>query len=79
MEREIRFVQRRLKALEREDWIKISKASGVPFSTVKKIGYGQTQDPRDSTVGKIAAEIRARDRRAARAQPSRALRQDVSV
>ena len=43
----------------RSEWEAISEASGVPFGTLRKIGWRQTKNPRVDTVEKLAAYFRA--------------------
>lgn len=52
---QLEYVQEKLAAQTRAEWRVTAKGSGVPFSTVKKIGYKQTPHPRSDTVAKIAA------------------------
>lgn len=58
METEFDFVQRIMSTRTRTQWKADAKASKVPFSTFKKIGYKQVQTSRSDTVGKIAAYYR---------------------
>lgn len=38
-------VRAELRAFGRQRWHEVSSTSGVPFSTLKKFGYGQVEDP----------------------------------
>jgi predicted transcriptional regulator len=58
---QLEYVQTELAKYSRAQWIAIADESGVPFSTFKKIGYGQTPTPRSDTVDKIAAALRRRE------------------
>jgi hypothetical protein len=44
------FVVRSLREAMPRRWPEISRASGVPESTIRKIAYRETKDPRTSTV-----------------------------
>ncbi len=57
------FVLERLEASKGE-WREIAKDSGVPFGTVKRIGYGYTSHPRIDSVEKLARYFRAKRKRA---------------
>lgn len=59
---QLEYVQAKLGAHTRAEWLEISKECGVPFSTLKKIGYKQTPTPRSDTVDKIAAYFQAREK-----------------
>jgi hypothetical protein len=37
----------------RGSWARVAELSGVPYRTVRKIGAGETRDPRSSTVNKL--------------------------
>lgn len=65
MQAQIDFVQGKLDALERREWVKIAKRCRVPFSTFKKIGYKQTKNPRSDTLHKIATYFYEADKRGA--------------
>jgi len=57
---QLEYVQAKLAEHTRAQWLEIAKACGVPFSTLKKIGYKQTPTPRSDTVDKIAAYFNER-------------------
>jgi predicted transcriptional regulator len=42
----------------RSHWEEIAEASGVPFGTLRKIGWRQTKNPRFDTVEKLAVYFR---------------------
>jgi predicted transcriptional regulator len=46
-------------------WKEIAQASGVPYSTVAKIGQGATDNPRIESVQKLANHFAAQARAAA--------------
>ena len=46
-------------------WKEIAEASGVPYSTVAKIGQGETENPRIESVQKLANHFFAQSKAAA--------------
>ncbi len=69
---QLEYVQKKLSEHTRSEWVQIADACEVPFSTLKKIGYGQTPTPRSDTVDKIAAYFLKREAREKRRAESRA-------
>lgn len=60
---ELSYVRDQLARYKHADWKRISTASGVPFRTVKRIGYRETAYPRSDTVGKLAMYFRTQEKR----------------
>lgn len=44
-------------AIGRPQWVLTSSRSGVAFSTIKKIAYGQIRNPRYETVVALVAAL----------------------
>lgn len=51
---QLAYVKEQLQAHSRAEWQACSKAKKVPFSTIKRIAYGQTKNPGVLAVEKIA-------------------------
>lgn len=60
---QLRYVQEQLDRVGYKGWKDIEEKTGVPVSTLKKIGYRQTPTPRSDTVDKIATYFRTQERR----------------
>ncbi len=54
-------VLERLKSATEADMREIAEATGVPAPTIAKLKYGQTDDPRISTVQKLYAHLIPQD------------------
>ncbi len=46
----LEFVKARLQGRTQAEWRAVGDATGVPYSTIEKIVYGLTTDPRVSSV-----------------------------
>lgn len=55
---EIENIRSALLALERSKWMVLAIKCRVPLSTIKKLAYGQVQDPRHRTVVALAKALR---------------------
>lgn len=51
------YVVRELRARGRASWPTIAQASGVPTSTVEKIAYGVTANPRVGAIQALASTL----------------------
>jgi len=51
---ELEYVRDQLSRRKHAQWKVIAEQSGVPFRTVKRIGYGEVAYPRSDTIGKLA-------------------------
>lgn len=60
---ELSYVRDQLGRHTHSQWKDISANSGVPFRTVKRIGYRETEYPRSDTIGKLALYFRTREAR----------------
>lgn len=58
MESTITVLRARLDAVKTR-WPELAKVSGVPLSTLQKVGYGYNKDPRVSTVDKLSRGLAA--------------------
>lgn len=47
-------VREAMRALGQANWHKLSKQSGVAYGTLYKVGYGYVENPRWSTIDKLA-------------------------
>lgn len=61
---QLAYVKDQLGAHSRDEWRACGRATKVPFSTIKRIAYGQTKNPGVIAVDKIAAYFRTRESRA---------------
>lgn len=59
-ESRIDFVVRSLREAMPRCWPEISRGSGVPESTIRKIAYRETKDPRTSTVDDLYSYLTER-------------------
>ena len=59
----VKEVVERLNKLGRDQWNRISQEADVPFSTLKKIAYGQTKSPQALTLEKISMRLEEPKRR----------------
>lgn len=64
---ELSYVRERLSQHKHAEWKGIAAASRVPFRTIKRIAYRETQYPRSDTVGKLALYFRTKEKRAQKA------------
>ena len=55
---ELSYVREQLARRKHSQWKALSEETGVPFRTVKRIGYGEVQYPRSDTIGKLAIYFR---------------------
>jgi hypothetical protein len=55
---EIQSIRSALMAMGRSRWMALALKCHVPFSTIKKLAYGQVQDPRHRTVVALAKALR---------------------
>lgn len=62
---QLRYVQEQLEKVGYSGWITAAKATKVPFGTIKRIGYGETENPRSQTIDKLAAHFRTQEKRKA--------------
>jgi hypothetical protein len=62
---QLAYVRDQLSKVKFSGWREVSKGSGVPLSTIKKIGYGITEFPRSDTADKLAMYFRTREKRRA--------------
>lgn len=62
-ESRIDFVVRNLREAMPKSWPEISEKSGVPESTIRKIAYKETKDPRSSTIDELFAYFIGQDGR----------------
>lgn len=62
---ELSYVRDQLARCGHAEWKKISSGSGVPFRTVKRIGYRETKYGRPDAIGKLAMYFRTREKRKA--------------
>lgn len=60
---ELAYVREKLGAYAHSDWKIFAAESGVPFRTVKRIAYRETEFPRSDTVGKLAMYFRTKEKR----------------
>lgn len=60
---ELSYVREQLALSKHAQWKEISAASGVPFRTVKRIAYRETEYPRSDSVGKLAIYFRTKEKR----------------
>lgn len=60
---QLAYVKGQLTANSRDVWRQCEKGTKVPFSTIKRIAYGQTKNPGVIAVDKIAAWFRTREAR----------------
>lgn len=60
---QLAYVKVELGKVGHAGWPDVSKGSGVPLSTIKKIGYGDTKYSRADTIDKIATYFKTRERR----------------
>ncbi len=73
----LEFVIKKLREIGRKNWQPITDKSGVPYSTIYKIAYRDTKDPRGSTLNALhdclttADAQRAPDRRRTKSQITR--------
>lgn len=51
----------RLNTLGHSQWQAIADGAGVPLSTIRKVAYRHTSNPRVQTLERIAAALNARD------------------
>jgi len=64
---QLAYVRGQLGAYPRSEWHECSRITKVPFSTIKRIAYGQTKNPGVLSVERIAAYFRDKDRSGMRA------------
>lgn len=64
---QLAYVKSQLTAFPRSEWRECSKSTKVPFSTIKRIAYGQTKNPGVIAVDKIAGYFRVKEKRKAAA------------
>ena len=57
---ELEYVRGQLARRTHSEWRVVSEKSGVPFRTVKRIGYKEVEYPRSDTIGKLALHFRKR-------------------
>ena len=62
---QLAYVKDRLAAVGYRGWSDVAKGSGVPLSTIKKVGYGTTKHARSDTIGKLALYFQTKQRRRA--------------
>lgn len=55
------FVIRRLREAMPKAWPDIAAHSGVPITTINKVAYRDTKDPRSSTIDKLYAYFESVD------------------
>lgn len=55
------YVRRRLREEGPKNWPAIAEASKKPVSTLRKIAYGDRNNPRLDTIEPIADELRVRE------------------
>lgn len=60
---QVTYVKEQLARVGYSGWPEVSKGSGVPVSTIKKIGYGSTKHSRADTIGKLALYFQTKQRR----------------
>lgn len=70
------YVTRRLRDM-RGRWTDVAQGSGVPISTVRKLGQGQIKDPRQSTVADLHSYFKRLDEFQARNAASRRMPAEV--
>ena len=62
---QLAYVKDQLARVGYSGWADVSKGSGVPLSTVKKVGYGTTKHSRSDTIGKLALYFQTKQKRRA--------------
>jgi hypothetical protein len=63
---ELAYVTEQLKRVGHAGWEAISKKTGVPIRTIKRIGYDEAvKAPRADTTGKLAMYFRIKEKRKA--------------
>jgi hypothetical protein len=60
---DLSYIKEKLLELGHSGWKEVSKGSGVPFRTIKRIGYNETPTFRSDTVGKLAIYFRFKEKR----------------
>jgi len=55
------FIRERLAGRTQAEWRSIAEATGVPYTTLEKIAYGVTEDPRVSTVEPLFRHLKAEE------------------
>jgi predicted transcriptional regulator len=59
------YVARKLNEAGHKNWPEIADGSGVPEKTMSKIAYGETKDPRESTVSALVSYFEQQEKRRA--------------
>jgi hypothetical protein len=62
---QLAYVKDQLARVGYSGWTAVSKGSGVPLSTIKKVGYGSTKHSRSDTIGKLALYFQTKQKRRA--------------
>jgi hypothetical protein len=60
---QLAYVRDQLNRVKFAGWREVSRGSGVPLSTIKKIGYGITEFPRSDTADKLAMYFKTKEKR----------------